>query len=1388
MLDPADFPSWEFRMKAYLMSHGIWGSIDGVSDNWGALSAADMTVMLASTFVTISHSLGPMHEYIAREFSPDQPLSLWNRLKAMFHKTTTHTQLVLSKKWANLAWRPEHTVDSFLAEIAQLRAQHKSAGFPIADNIAFVKILSALPSTFDTETSMMEDWPLPEMDRMRELLLKRENATRKRKFDEANTPIMEVASYAMPSHAGSSAQPQNNGNGPNKKRKKTCYYCAKEGHIRPNCKQKIDDEKRGIFRKNTKKSIGSVHVASSSVVIPDSIPPPPVHSSSRAVEFTSSTHVNSSKSDGKEEENTFSDDDFGLIFMMSSNVNVDSWILDSGSTHHLCNNASFMRNASSCNAHIRTGKAQANIDVSDMGLVVFSPVVSGFETLSLSGVLMSPEFSSNIISVPQLIKRGCNVLFEGNRAIITFKGKTLCEGEQDPKSLLYILKTHQAKCSFEGVANTMRTSVEQMRILHNRLGHLNHADIIRMSKDNLASGLPPIHGYPDKFECTHCLAGKGTRKAYPKVSHPKEEPADVCDEIHSDTFGPIKPVSRYNHSYAIFFIDRGSHFAFVIGLTSLDQVHVAYVKVRNIISTQLNRKIKKFVCDGYSTYVSTQMSKTLEDDGTLLKVRSPYCPEQNGLAERRGRTSIEMARTLMAQSGVPANCWEDALSHGNYVRNRVPTRALPGITPFEKFWGRKPDLQYLRPFGCLAIALIHDAERSAKFDAVTLPGVFLGFSDKHSAYKILVLADRSIKISRDVQCYENVFPYRRNPAINLQELNPIKYGPAHDDMESLQNDPFHDFSEQTHHVAAPEPIAGDETYQVHKAAGVDLDADSDFNFTNLIEGWALSAMDVGTPEDVVIPKSVKEAMAGPKRDKWMESLRTEYNAMVKHNTFAPLSDIARELHAKGELKVHGTRVVFTVKRNDRGEIARFKARLVVQGFTMQDGIDYDSTFSPVARLNSVRMLAALACAHNLEMLHTDVPNAYLNGKTTKLVLVRLPELWNTMIGPDLGPDGSPVIMVGSVYGTPDAGRNWNTCIHEFFIAEGYLQCSKEPCLYTKGKLPEGTLIGMWVDDNYIVSGDTIERARLLNEMERKFSVKNLGQISFSLGIHFTWSDAGLYMTQTAYVGKIVEKFRMEECHPLYVPMQKGMKPTAKMSPQSEEEKAKMSDVPYKSAIGSLLYLAICTRPDIIYAVSALARYSQNPGMEHWMLVKHVIRYVRFTKGHGLFYKRHAGVIKELTSEGFADAAYNDSECARSTTGYIVVLLGLYSISWRSKLTTLTALSTMESELVALHSLVREVAWMRLVLREISSLSLPPTTIHCDNNPVVQQTRQPRVTEKNKHINPKFFYVLDLIRDNSVIVVKIGTDDQIADILTKSLANPRFAKMRSSLGVRSQEVE
>ncbi len=212
----------------------------------------------------------------------------------------------------------------------------------------------------------------------------------------------------------------------------------------------------------------------------------------------------------------------------------------------------------------------------------------------------------------------------------------------------------------------------------------------------------------------------------------------------------------------------------------------------------------------------------------------------------------------------------------------------------------------------------------------------------------------------------------------------------------------------------------------------------------IVEGFA---MNMGELE----PRTLSEAFVGTNSNEWRNACKAEFDAIHQTGTFEPISDDARKKMNEGNISVHGTRPVLKVKLDENGNIARYKVRLVIQGFSMRKGVDYDNSFAPCARIASVRLLCALAVKNKWKILHGDVPNAYLNGKAQKLILVKLPQFWNEFMGTNLGKDGDAVICAKSLYGAPDAGRNWNTCQHDVFIANGYQQSLKEPCIYWKKK-------------------------------------------------------------------------------------------------------------------------------------------------------------------------------------------------------------------------------------------------------------------------------------------------------------------------------------------------
>jgi hypothetical protein len=273
------------------------------------------------------------------------------------------------------------------------------------------------------------------------------------------------------------------------------------------------------------------------------------------------------------------------------------------------------------------------------------------------------------------------------------------------------------------------------------------------------------------------------------------------------------------------------------------------------------------------------------------------------------------------------------------------------------------------------------------------------------------------------------------------------------------------------------------------------------------------------------------------------------------------------------------------------------------------------------------------------------------------------------------------------------------------------------------------------------------------------------------------------MRQTGYVEKIAAKFLTQDDFPTHLPMRKKHKPSEKAAPQDEAGKLEMEGIPYREAIGSLIYLSICTRPDISYAVSSLAEFSQNPGMQHWEGVLNIIKYVKTTKHLGLKYagpEKREGKIVCPIPYGYSDSSFKDRSKGRSTIGSLVYLIKRL-ISWRTKISTPVPQSVMEAEIIACNHCAKEIMWMRYLLAELRKMG-DCSTIYSDSDGTVRFADDDRVTEATKHIQPKYYFVRDMQDRVELKVVWISQNDQIADTMTKPLENPSFTRFRGLMNV------
>jgi hypothetical protein len=310
------------------------------------------------------------------------------------------------------------------------------------------------------------------------------------------------------------------------------------------------------------------------------------------------------------------------------------------------------------------------------------------------------------------------------------------------------------------------------------------------------------------------------------------------------------------------------------------------------------------------------------------------------------------------------------------------------------------------------------------------------------------------------------------------------------------------------------------------------------------------------------------------------------------------------------------------------------------------------------------------------------------------------------------------------------------------------------------------------------SKDTIREFK--DELRTVLKIKDLGDLHWLLGIQVK-RDRELRMisfSQRAYIDKILERFNLQDANPLSTPLDPHHKLSLSQSPSTPRQFDEMRSIPYREAIGSLMYAALGTRPDISFAVSFLAQFMQNPGRPHWEAVKRVFRYLKGTKDMCLTI---GGKKKGL--EAFSDADWASQEHRHSISGYVFTIDG-GAVSWSSKKQGIVALSTTEAEYIAATHAAKEALWLRMFLAEIARPLTRPITIHLDNVSAISITKNDEYHPRTKHIDIRYHFLRHSVQQGLIHVDYVATDDMAADAFTKALPRHKVLHLNTLIGLRS----
>ena len=528
------------------------------------------------------------------------------------------------------------------------------------------------------------------------------------------------------------------------------------------------------------------------------------------------------------------------------------------------------------------------------------------------------------------------------------------------------------------------------------------------------------------------------------------------------------------------------------------------------------------------------------------------------------------------------------------------------------------------------------------------------------------------------------------------------------------------------------------------------------------------------------PRTLAEAMKRPDREHWWAAAMEEVDALEQNGTFTVRERTPQD-------RPIGSRWVLRVKRNADGSIERYKGRVVAKGYSQRPGFDFAETFAPTAKWAALRAILALAALEDMEVESVDISSAFLNGELdrdiTMTVFEGLPEM-----RPELFPKPTKHLsdwvleLNKALYGLKQSPRQWHKKLHSVMSEMGFERVQCDNSIWVFKKESTRVIVPVYVDDMTIVARTKTDIGWVKTELRKRFKLRDLGPVSFLLGVHITRnrSSKSLSLSQRQCILDILSKIGMADYNPVSTPLDPSHKLSTLQSPQTDAEAAEMRSIPYREAVGSLMYLAIATRPDIAYAVGVLSRFSSNPGMAHWKAVKHLFRYLQGTKDIKLTYAPDP--LHKTLFTTYCDADYaGNPDSLRSTSGF-VVKMGTGAVSWASRLQAMNTLSTTEAEYISAVSAAQEMLWLRNLFTELG-FPVSGLPLFIDNMSALSVAKNPEHHGRMKHLDLRFYWLRDVVHSGAIDVLHVPTLEQPADILTKALGKNKVADARLLLGLR-----
>ena len=937
-LNGSNYRSWAFNTRLYLESFDLFGYADG---------SAEPPAETASEQVKKAFELAAKKAwtYICLAVEPEQQIHVrdtrtakeaWDCLKSQFARESILQKVRLRQQYHSLRFQKGGNMLEHINQLRSLHDQLKEMGTNIDDGELAMTLLASLPDEFKPLITALDAVGEDKVtfEKVKSMLLNdADRFSDSKKIEDAysaqrthNRKRGEWKEQHSKEYEGK----------PGRKFQGTCHYCKEKGHFARDCPKRSNNSKRDD---NPGKSKGSARCAQ--------------------------------EKNEQDEEALFT----------SSDEDICEWIIDSGATQHMTFERARLSNYKEFKKPcvVNLGDSRSILAYGKGTYHVTAAVGDHTQNISLQEVLYLPELDKNLLSVNAMVRRGATVTFKDDKCEISRDSKILAMGEIQGK--LYTLKIVK-----EHVNIAKQQPDADKYLWHCRFGHLGMNNVNKLIEGNMVNGMDGVSDKSENQFCEACAKGKQHCCPYPRTADYRA--SEQFELVHSDVCGPMPVSSLGGSRYFVTFIDDYSRYTSVYFMKNKSEVLEKFKEFHNYVVNATGKPIKILRSDNGGEYSSNEFESFLKKNGIVHQLSVPYNPAQNGVAERMNRTIMESTRSMLSHAQMPNEFWAEAVNTSVYVRNRSPTTALNGITPYECLLEKKPDVSNLRVFGCVTYVHIPDNQRK-KLDAKSRKSIFVGYPEGVKGFKLYDPVTHKFTRSRDVMFLEKNFhdfnvPDSSNSDDCAKDDFPIMIGkiPANENLD--QDEPANrrvaddaDGNEQGGDQQVGETLEETFMNEVRNIGERRVRRPP-----NRFDDECYLASDITA--DINEPINIDEAFSGQHSTEWKQATDSEFESLIENGTW--------ELVPKPEGKnIVGNKWVFKVKRDENGDVQRYKARLVAQGYSQTEGVDYNEVFSPVVRNTTIRSLLALSNAKDWEVHQMDVRTAFLQGNLEEEVYMRQPD-------------------------------------------------------------------------------------------------------------------------------------------------------------------------------------------------------------------------------------------------------------------------------------------------------------------------------------------------------------------------------------------------------------